>query len=146
METNRPIPGTINVTTEQLIESVKENPELYNQLLRNRYTLIDKNILLLYPGVNLKAVEEALSEPDPNFQFRNLSNEEFDSIYEFGKYISGRAWLLEAFNLTKEVSKLEHIYKHIRRHAAPRGFKRNPDYESRDRLYPKQTSDLDGVD
>lgn len=137
METSKFTRCPGDVTTEDLIGLATTEPLLVKELVKGQYSEVDRNLNLLYPCVNTGQLDHEVPTvigtlPNP----RVLTDEEFDSIYEFGKYSLGRAWVLEAFNLTGEVSTLEHIYEHIYKRAAPAGFKRNPDYEERHDVYP----------
>lgn len=112
------------------------NPALVRELVRGPYSTVDKGLNLLYPQANIGQLEHEASFDSEEVFYRVLTDEEFDSIYEFGKYSLGRAWVLEAFNLTGEVTTLDDIYQHLYKRAAPAGFKRNPDYEGRHDVYP----------
>lgn len=136
METSKFTRCPGDVTTEDLIALGSAQPFLVTELLKGQHGSIDKNINLLYPQVNIGQLEHELPTVKGIPIYRVLTDEEFDSIYEFGKYSLGRAWVLEAFNLTGEVTTLGDIHQHLYRRAAPAGFKRNPDYEERHDVYP----------
>lgn len=136
METSKFTRCPGDVTTEDLIALATTEPFLVEELVKGQYNAVDRNLNLLYPCVNVGQLEHELPIVKGVPIYRVLTNEEFDSIYEFGKYSLGRAWVLEAFNLTGEVTSLDDIYQHLYRRAAPAGFKRNPDYEERHDVYP----------
>lgn len=136
METSKFTRCPGDVTTEDLTALWSAQPFLVTELLKGQHGSIDRNINLLYPQVNIGQLEHELPTVKGIPIYRVLTDEEFDSIYEFGKYSLGRAWVLEAFNLTGEVTLLDDIYQHLYKRAAPAGFKRNPDYEERHDVYP----------
>lgn len=136
METSKFTRCPGDVTTEDLIALASAEPFLVTELVKGSYGFIDKNLNLLYPQVNIGQLEHEASFDRVNTFYRVLTDKEFDSIYEFGKYPVGRAWVLEAFNLTGEVTSLDDIHQHLYKRAAPPGFKRNPDPERRYDVYP----------